>query len=108
MSPDEFWEQTPLLAKAYRKKHWLDIEKRNQELWMQGLYNYRAFETALANAFAKKGAKQIKYLEKPIDVVPKTGREQKMEQAREKQKLINALNAWEKRWNHSTHEDVNK
>ena len=106
MSTDEYWNQSPLFVKAYRKKHWLDIETRNQELWMQGLYIYNAFGTVMANAFGKKGAKREKYLEKPIEIVPKTGKELKAEQERERQKLIKMLNAWEKRWK-STHEDVN-
>ena len=72
MSSEEFWFGEPRLAKVYREAHEYRNQIRNQELWMQGLYNYRAFSSViegLAFGFSGgKGSKPSRYPEEPIPI----------------------------------------
>lgn len=45
------------------KAHELRKKQKDEEMWMQGLYNYKAFSTVLAQAF---GDKRAKYPETPL------------------------------------------
>ena len=72
MSADEFWHGDPNLCKSYRLADEYRKEQRNYELWLQGLYNYRALSASL-DAFGrglsgKKGGKSLEYLEYPIPI----------------------------------------
>ena len=75
---------------AYRKAHNLTIEMRNEELYMQGSYNFKAFSIALSNfsaCFSKTKSTPQPYLDKPIRITPLSEAE-KAEQAEvETQKL---------------------
>ena len=58
MSYDEFWNQNVSMVKAYRKAYELREKRRNQELWLQGMYVYEALCDAspLFRFTMKKGA----------------------------------------------------
>ena len=59
MSYEEFWYGDPWLAYYYKKAY---IERRKAENyrdWLLGAYFYSAIGTALANGFAKKGARKL-------------------------------------------------
>lgn len=89
MTSEEYWYDTPRLAKAYREAQILKTELMNQEAWLHGMYVYNAVATALNNSFGGKGSRKQKYIEKPIDLhAPK----QTPEDA--KQKVIAQLDAW--------------
>lgn len=106
MTPEQYWDGSPFLAKAYRKAHKLRIQQRNEELWMQGLYFYNALGVCLSNAFSKKGSQTQKYMEKPIDIFPKTEYEKELEAQKARQKVIDNLTQWKKRWD--AHQKVNE
>ena len=62
------------------------MESRNYELWLQGLYNFRAVSAALAMAFwNRKGKKPEGYLENPI---PITEREKEADKQRRIEKTL--------------------
>lgn len=84
VSYDEFWNGDYTHLKYYVEKHKLEIERRNQELWLQGLYNYDALTTVISNAMAKNKSGQKKYPEKPYRITEKT-EEEKQE---EKQQMV--------------------
>ena len=67
MTPEQYWEGDCTLVKYYRKAEELRNEKRNQELWLQGMYIYEAFcdVAPILHAFAKKGTKPTPYSAKP-------------------------------------------
>jgi hypothetical protein len=67
MTPEQYWEGDPTLAKYYRKAEEIRVEKRNQEMWLQGMYIYEAICDAspILHAFAKRGTKPHPYTEKP-------------------------------------------
>lgn len=70
MTPDEYWNGDPALLKAYRKADELKRERRNEELWLQGMYIYEAIGdlAPILHAFAKKGAQAKPYTEQPYPV----------------------------------------
>ena len=73
MSPEQYWDGDCTLVKYYRKAEDLRNEKRNQELWLQGLYIYEAIcdVSPILHAFAKKGAKPHPYPSKPYAISEK-------------------------------------
>ena len=88
---EEYWHGTPTRLRHYVKAHELYNEQRNQEMWMQGLYNFRAFR-AVIEAFSWgmggcKGAKPEPYLNKPIPITER-------EQEAERQRAIAKTLAW--------------
>ena len=94
MSVDEFWDGEPILAKVYREAHEMRNEIRNQELWMQGLYNYRAFSSvieSLAYGFSGgKGSKPSKYPERPY---PLSEHDKEQELERNKKRTLDWVQA---------------
>ena len=73
MTPKEYWEGDPELAKHYRKADEIRLERKNQELWLQGMYIYEAICDAspILHAFAKKGTKPHPYAERPYPISEK-------------------------------------
>lgn len=66
MSYQDYWLDDPhkvdLFVKAYKIKQ----KQKNYDLWLQGLYNFIALQSAIASIFAKKGSKPKPYIEKPL------------------------------------------
>lgn len=93
MTEEQFWRGDPNLAGAYMKAQRIRDERRNQELWLQGVYFYSALSTVISNAFGKPGTRQ-KYFEQPIDLHPEETSAKKVAEAR--QKVVDQLNAWKK------------
>lgn len=97
MSADEFWNQDCLLTKSYRKAHELRQNRKNEELWLQGLYIYEALAdvSPLLHAFAKKDTTAIPYPNRPY---PRTAKEAKeREEAERKARYEQALAAMKAR-----------
>lgn len=67
MTPEQYWDGDCMLVKYYRKAEELRNEKRNQELWLQGMYIYEALcdVAPVLRAFAAKGSKPTPYSDKP-------------------------------------------
>jgi hypothetical protein len=105
MSYEEFWHGQPILAVFYRKKHMLDIEQRNQELWMQGLYFLDAISVALNNSFSKHKAK---YIAEPIRITPKTEEELQAEKDEIRHKFVERLNSFAREFNKKKEAEQNK
>lgn len=70
MSEAQYWDADSTLVKYYREAEVLRTEKRNQEMWLQGLYVYDAVSrlVPVLHAFAKKGTKAKAYPDKPYPV----------------------------------------
>lgn len=63
MTYDQFWNDDPGLVRAYRKAAEIKADRKNQELWLQGMYIYDALCCAspILRSFAKKGTKPVPY-----------------------------------------------
>jgi hypothetical protein len=62
----------------------------NEHSWILGGYIARAVSVAISNCFSKHGAK---YIDKPLDIFPKTEAEEAAEVRENKRKLIEYLNS---------------
>lgn len=84
MTAEQFWDGDPTLAKYYRRADELKIERKNQELWLQGLYVYEALcdVAPILQAMAKKGTKARPYPEQPYSITEKQRKREKEEQER--------------------------
>ena len=84
MTPEQYWDGDSALVKYYRKAEELRIEKRNQELWLQGMYIYEALcdVSPVLQAFAKKGTKPNPYSTKPYPLNEKQTKRDEEEKQR--------------------------
>ena len=84
MTYEQYWEGDCTLVKYYRQAEELRNEKRNQELWLQGMYVYEAIcdVSPILHAFAKKGAKPTPYSTKPYPLNDKQSKRDEEEQRR--------------------------
>lgn len=89
MTYEQFWYGDSYLVVYYREAHKLRIEQRNQELWLQGLYNYNAMLVAIGNSFSKQ---KQKYINKPIPLFKPSEEERKRQIAENNRKLVERLN----------------
>lgn len=91
MSYELFWYGDIYAVKHYKKAREYQIEERNQELWLQGLYNYKAFKAVIDDfAFNLNGRKGISpdgYIQYPLAITER-------EKEAEKQRNINRTLAW--------------
>ena len=64
MTEEQYWDRDSTLVIAYRKAEEIKMNRRNQELWLQGAYFYDALlrVSPILHAFAKRNAKPIPYL----------------------------------------------
>jgi hypothetical protein len=67
MTPEQFWDGDCTWVKYFRQAEELRNDRRNQELWLQGMYIYEALcdVSPVLHAFAKKGTKPSPYSTKP-------------------------------------------
>ena len=82
MTYEQFWEGDPYLAKYYRQADEMRIERKNQELWLQGLYIYEALcdVAPIFQAMAKKGTKARPYAEQPYSITEKQRRKKEKDE----------------------------
>ena len=89
MTPEEYWKGDPMLLRAYRKAYELKRERRNEELWLQGMYIYEAIGdlAPILHAFAKKGAQAKPYAEHPYPITARLHAEaERLKEKREYEK----------------------
>ena len=91
MTYEQYWYGDPNMVKAFRDAFTLQRRMRNEDMWIQGMYIYKALEAVIGTAFGKN---RIKYVEEPFDIFPKTDLEKEQENEKERQKLIDYLNSW--------------
>lgn len=91
MPYNEFWHGDPWLAASYRKAYVERRKAENTRDWLQGAYFYNAITAAMANAFRKKGAQPVNYLEEPFQIFPLTAEEKAEKQAKEEKILMDAM-----------------
>lgn len=92
MTYDEFWHGDVNMVRAYRKAQELRDKRKNQELWLQGMYVYEAIcdVAPILHAFAKKGTKPEPYAKEPYPITEADVREREEREARIRQERIKA------------------
>ena len=70
MTPAEYWDGDPTLARDYRKAQEIRKIQAHELAWLNGLYVYEALCAAspLFRSFAKRGTTAQPYLEQPIPI----------------------------------------
>lgn len=86
MTYDQFWNGDPELAKYYRKADELNRQRRNQELWMQGLYMRDAVMQVLA-----KEPEKCPYPDEPY---PLNEKERKQQEINKQERAMEDGKAW--------------
>ena len=91
MNYEQYWYDDPMLINSYIKAEEIRQVKKNNELWLQGLYVYIAIcdLVPVLNPFSKDH-KAKNYLDKPI---PITQREQEAYEQERVIKIVNKLNS---------------
>lgn len=88
MTEEQYWDKDPMLAKYFRQAEDIRSKRRNQELWLQGMYIYDAIQrlSPILKAFPKKGTKAQPYPEEPY---PLTKEDQEdIKKKREKEQML--------------------
>lgn len=99
MPYDLFWNGDVWLAADYYRAYQLAIQRRSEEMWLQGLYNFAAVSIAVGNAFRKKGTRAKTYPEEPLRLIPFTEAEKAARADRERKKTIAYFEKLQKTWN---------
>ncbi|MCD8201748.1 MAG: hypothetical protein LUD47_06775 [Clostridia bacterium] len=68
MSYVEYWDGDIYAAAAYRKADEYRRARANEDAWLAGLYNMRAFASVMGAALGKKGQKSPEYPKEPYPV----------------------------------------
>ena len=93
MTYDEFWNKDVRLVEVYRKAQELREKRRNQELWLQGMYVYEALCDAspLFRFSMKRGTiKPEPYVKEPYPITAAEVREREEREARLKEERLKA------------------
>lgn len=91
MTDHQYWDGDPSLPRYYRKAEELRSKRKNEELWLQGLYIYEAlYDVApVLHAFAKRNAKPLPYPDHPYAISEsdrKVEEQRKLEREKEEAK----------------------
>lgn len=92
MSWEEFWYGSIDQFSHYWQKHQFETEKRNQELWLQGLY----IEQAVAAVLDSKH--KTRYPEKPYRITEMTEAEREADNKRKVEQMREQLLGIKRRW----------
>ena len=94
-----------MLAHYYRKAEEMRQKRKNEELWLQGMYIYEALcdVSPLLHAFAKRGTKPTPYPDHPYSITNKEReaeeeRKRKREQEKAKQYMLGKMAKINKRF----------
>ena len=94
-----------MLAKWYRKAEEMRQKRRNEELWLQGMYIYEALcdVAPILHAFAKRGTKPVPYPDHPYSITTKDMEEEKerkvrLEREKAKQYMLGKMAKLNKRF----------
>lgn len=100
MTAEEYWHGDADLTKFYRKANKLKIERKNKELWLQGLYIYDAIcaVSPVLRAFSK-AKKPSPYPSEPYDLWKE--KEPEKAQSKETDPAKAYIEAWAARVNAS-------
>jgi hypothetical protein len=88
MTWTQFWIDEPELAVAYRKSEMIRKRRRNEELWLQGMYVAEALSATVGNMFTKGDKHSY-----PAEPYPITEDEQRERREREEKARMERMKA---------------
>ena len=91
MSGSEYWDGEPKLAIAYKKAHEINLKRKNEELWMQGLYIKHALLSTVGNMFKDKNQEAFEYPEEPFPITQHDAELRREREEKEKFEKMKAI-----------------
>lgn len=88
MTWTQFWIDEPELAVAYRKAEAIRKRRKNEELWLEGVYVAEALSATVGNMFSKGQKHQY-----PAEPFPLTADEQQERREREEKARMERMKA---------------
>ncbi len=88
MTYDQFWYGEAEMAKSFRKADEIRRKRRNEELWLEGIYMAEALSATVGNMFTKGNKHQY-----PSEPFPITAAEQQERREREKKARMERIKA---------------
>ena len=88
MTWTQFWIDEPELAVAYRKAEMIRKRRKNEELWLEGIYVAEALNATVGNMFSKGQKNQY-----PDEPFPITADEQQERREREERNRMERMKA---------------
>ena len=85
MTYSEFWDGDPKIAAAYRRADMIRRKRRNEELWLAGVYTAEALSATVGNMFSKGSKHQYPSEPFPITAVEQEERRERERKLREEQ-----------------------
>lgn len=88
MTYEQFWVADPNLVVAYREADKIRRRRKNEELWLEGIYMAHALEATVGNMFSKGSKAQY-----PSEPIPITAAEQEERKEREQRLRMERIKA---------------
>ena len=88
MTYEQFWDGDIWVAKAYREADAIRRRRKNEELWLEGVYMAEALSATVGNMFSKGNKHQY-----PSEPIPITAEEQKARREREEKAKMERMKA---------------
>jgi hypothetical protein len=88
MTYEQFWDGDVWLVKAYRQADVIRRRRKNEELWLEGVYMAEALSATVGNMFSKGNKHQY-----PSEPIPITAEEQKARREREEKAKMERMKA---------------
>ena len=88
MTYEQFWDGDVRLVKAYREADAIRRRRKNEELWLEGVYMAEALSATVGNMFSKGNKHQY-----PSEPIPITAEEQKARREREEKAKMERMKA---------------
>ena len=66
MTWEQFWYGDPWMVTAYKEAHVMRRRMKNEEMWVEGAYQYDAVKAVIASSFGKQ---QVRYTAKPFEMI---------------------------------------
>lgn len=80
MTWEQYWDGDVWAVESFRKLDRIKKERKNQELWLQGMYFYEGLGCVVHNALKKKGDPLEHYPSEPYPLYENTNSREKIEE----------------------------
>lgn len=84
MTPDEFWKGDCTLTLSYKEAFDIKRELKNEELWLQGMYNYEGLVDVLPCIVSLGKTKPLQFPKEPYPITKNEIEKQKERSLKEK------------------------
>lgn len=88
MTYEQFWDGEPDIAIAYRKADAIRRSRKNQELWLEGIYMVNALTATVGNMFSK--GQKHQYPAEPLAITLEEQEERRQREQKARMERIKA------------------